>query len=223
MAETKIAYERFTDRSRKVMNLAHQEARQLNHEYVGTEHVLLGLAKKGSGVAGHVLRVLDVTPDKIREEIARVVEPQKDEAVAMGRLPQTPRLKECLAFALEEAKALNHNYVGTEHLLLGICREGQNIAAQVLKNLGVSVEKAREEVLALLGTGEKPAAPDEQDETTGADYIDSLTVHATVVDVLRKRFCERKLSDMAMEVLQAEIEDLLAFWCALPLAKKSGT
>ncbi len=109
-------YERFTDRARKVMQLANQEAQRFNHEYVGTEHVLLGLIKEGSGVAANVLRNLDVDLRKIRNEVEKIVQ-AGPEMVTMGKLPQTPRAKKVIEYAIEEARNLNHNYVGTEHLL----------------------------------------------------------------------------------------------------------
>jgi ATP-dependent Clp protease ATP-binding subunit ClpA len=145
-------YERFTDRARKVMQLANQEAQRFNHEYVGTEHVLLGLIKEGSGVAANVLRNLDVDLRKIRNEVEKIVQ-AGPEMVTMGKLPQTPRAKKVIEYAIEEARNLNHNYVGTEHLLLGLLREQEGVAAQVLMNLNLKLEEVREEVLNLLGHG----------------------------------------------------------------------
>src|SRR5215211_5072745 len=145
-------YERFTDRARKVMQLANQEAQRFNHEYVGTEHVLLGLVKEGSGVAANVLKNLDVDLRKIRVEVEKIVQSGPD-MVTMGKLPQTPRAKKVIEYAIEEARNLNHNYVGTEHLLLGLLREQEGVAAQVLMNLGLKLEEVREEVLNLLGHG----------------------------------------------------------------------
>jgi ATP-dependent Clp protease ATP-binding subunit ClpC len=145
-------YERFTDRARKVMQLANQEAQRFNHEYVGTEHVLLGLVKEGSGVAANVLKNLDVDLRKIRLEVEKIVQ-SGPEMVTMGKLPQTPRAKKVFEYAIEEARNLNHNYVGTEHLLLGLLREQEGVAAQVLMNLGLKLEDVREEVLNLLGHG----------------------------------------------------------------------
>jgi ATP-dependent Clp protease ATP-binding subunit ClpC len=145
-------YERFTDRARKVMQLANQEAQRFNHEYVGTEHVLLGLVKEGSGVAANVLRNLDVDLRKIRIEVEKIVQSGPD-MVTMGKLPQTPRAKKVIEYAIEEARNLNHNYVGTEHLLLGLLREQEGVAAQVLMNLSLKLEEVREEVLNLLGHG----------------------------------------------------------------------
>jgi ATP-dependent Clp protease ATP-binding subunit ClpC len=145
-------YERFTERARKVMHLANQEAQRFNHEYIGTEHVLLGLVKEGSGVAANVLKNLDVDLRKIRLEVERIVQ-SGPEMVTMGKLPQTPRAKKVIDYAIEEARNLNHNYVGTEHLLLGLLREQEGVAAQVLMNLGLKLEEVREEVLNLLGHG----------------------------------------------------------------------
>src|SRR6476620_7054773 len=145
-------YERFTDRARKVMQLANQEAQRFNHEYIGTEHVLLGLIKEGSGVAANVLKNLDVDLRKIRLEVEKLVQ-SGPEMVTMGKLPQTPRAKKVIEYSMEEARNLNHNYVGTEHILLGLLREQEGVAAQVLMNLGLKLEEVREEVLNLLGHG----------------------------------------------------------------------
>ena len=145
-------FERFTDRARKVMALANQEAQRFNHEYIGTEHILLGLVKEGSGVGANVLKNLDVDIKKLRLEIEKLVKSGPD-MVTMGKLPQTPRAKKVIEFAIEEARALNHNYVGTEHILLGLLRETEGIAAQVLMNLGLKLEDVRQEVLNLLGAG----------------------------------------------------------------------
>ncbi len=145
-------FERFTDRARKVMALANQEAQRFNHEYIGTEHILLGLVKEGSGVGANVLKNLDVDLRKVRLEVERLVK-AGPEMVTMGKLPQTPRAKKVIEYAIEEARNLNHNYVGTEHLLLGLLREHDGVAAQVLMNLGLKLEQVREEVLNLLGAG----------------------------------------------------------------------
>ncbi|MGQ9574941.1 MAG: ATP-dependent Clp protease ATP-binding subunit [Thermoguttaceae bacterium] len=145
-------YERFTDRARKVMQLANQEAQRFNHEYIGTEHILLGLIKEGSGVAANVLRNLDIDLRKIRLEVEKLVQSGPD-MVTMGKLPQTPRAKKVIEYSMEEARNLGHNYVGTEHILLGLLREQEGVAAQVLMNLGLKLEEVREEVLNLLGHG----------------------------------------------------------------------
>src|SRR6478736_4814938 len=156
-------YERFTDRARKVMQLANQEAQRFNHEYIGTEHILLGLVKEGSGVAANVLKNLDVDLRKIRLEVEKIVQSGPD-MVTMGKLPQTPRAKKVIEYAIEEARNLNHNYVGTEHLLLGLLREHDGVAAQVLMNLGLKLEEVREEVLNLLGAGVESEEPQAQEK-----------------------------------------------------------
>src|SRR5918911_1398111 len=148
-------YERFTDKARKVMQLANQEAQRFNHEYIGTEHILLGLVKEGTGVAANVLKNLDIDLRKIRMEVEKIVQAGPD-MVTMGKLPQTPRAKKVIEYSIEEARNLNHNYVGTEHLLLGLLREQEGVAAQVLMNLGLKLEDVREEVLNLLGHNPMP-------------------------------------------------------------------
>ena len=150
-------FERFTDRARKVMALANQEAQRFNHEYIGTEHILLGLVKEGSGVGANVLKNLDIDLRKVRLEVEKLVKSGPD-MVTMGKLPQTPRAKKVIEYAIEEARSLNHNYVGTEHLLLGLLRETDGVAAQVLMNLNLKLEEVREEVLNLLGAGMDSAA-----------------------------------------------------------------
>jgi len=138
------------------MQLANQEAQRFNHEYIGTEHILLGLVKEGSGVAANVLKNLDVDLRKIRIEVEKIVQTGPD-MVTMGKLPQTPRAKKVIEYAMDEARNLNHNYVGTEHLLLGLLREQEGVAAQVLMNLGMKLEDVRDEVLNLLGHGMESA------------------------------------------------------------------
>ena len=141
------------------MALANQEAQRFNHEWIGTEHILLGLVKEGSGVGATVLKNLDVDIKKLRLEVEKLVKSGPD-MVTMGKLPQTPRAKKVIEYAIEEARALNHNYVGTEHILLGLLRESEGIAAQVLMNLGLKLEDVRQEVLNLLGAGVEDAPND---------------------------------------------------------------
>ncbi len=145
-------FERFTDRARKVMALANQEAQRFNHDVIGTEHILLGLVKEGSGVGATVLKNFDVDIKKLRLEVEKHVKSGPD-MVTMGKLPQSPRAKKVIEYAIEEARALNHNYVGTEHILLGLLRESEGIAAQVLLSLGLKLEEVRQEILNLLGAG----------------------------------------------------------------------
>jgi hypothetical protein len=142
--------ERFTYRSRKVMQLANQAAQRFRHEYIGTEHILLGLVNEGSGAAAKVLENLDIASNKIQSAIEWLVQSGPD-MVTIGKLPQTPRAKKVIEYAIEEARKLNHGYVGTEHLLLGLLREEEGVAAQVLIKFGLKLEIVRNEVLTVLG------------------------------------------------------------------------
>ncbi len=149
----------FTDRVRKVLAMARDEAIRLQHDYVGTEHVLLGLIREGEGVAAAVLTNLNADLDQIHEQIEESVRPGKA-TIALGELPYTTRAKKVLEFAMTEARELDHSYVGTEHLLLGLLREEKGIAAQVLNAVGISLEEARAETLKVLGT-DASAGPSE--------------------------------------------------------------
>jgi hypothetical protein len=138
-------YDRFTDRARKVMQLANQEAKRFNHEYIGTEHILLGLLQEGSGVAVNVLKNLGFDLRKIRLEVEKIAQSGPD-MVTMAKLPQTPRARNVIGYAIEEASNLEHNHLGTEHLLLGLLREQEGLAGQVLLNLGLKLEEVREKL-----------------------------------------------------------------------------
>src|SRR6476661_3355914 len=142
----------FTDRVRKVLQMAREEAARLHHEYVGTEHILLGLIREGEGVAAAVLTNLNVDLEEIQQKIEETVKKGKAAAAAGPDLPYTSRAKKVLELAMSEARELNHSYVGTEHLLLGLLREEKGIAAQVLTDAGVNLDAARAETLRLLGT-----------------------------------------------------------------------
>ncbi|MBE3098620.1 MAG: ATP-dependent Clp protease ATP-binding subunit [Planctomycetes bacterium] len=166
-------FERFTDRARKVMALANQEAQRFNHEYVGTEHVLLGLVKEGQGVAANVLHNLQVDLKKIRLEVEKIVKSGPN-MVTMGKLPQTPRAKKVIEFAIEEARNLGHNYVGTEHLLLGLLREHDGVAAQVLMNLGLKLDDVRAEVLNILGASQEAEGAGQEEERRGKSKTPAL-------------------------------------------------
>src|SRR5213596_625939 len=148
----------FTDRVRKVLQMAREEAARLHHEYGGTEHILLGLIREGEGVAAAVLTNLNVDLEEIQQKIEETVKKGKAAAAAGPDLPYTSRAKKVLELAMSEARELNHSYVGTEHLLLGLLREEKGIAAQVLTDAGVNLEQARAETLRLLGS-EMPSTP----------------------------------------------------------------
>ena len=140
------ALNNFTPRAQQVLALARKEADRFNHNFVGTEHLLLGLIKLGQGVAVNVLQKLGLDLESVRREVEKQVGTGPDQKM-MGNIPYTPRVKKVLALAQKEAKALNHTYVGTEHILLGLLREGDGVASRVLKNLDVDIEQTRQEIL----------------------------------------------------------------------------
>ena len=148
----------FTERVRKVLAMAREEAARLHHEYVGTEHILLGLIREGEGVAATVLQNLNVELDEIQQKIEETVKKGKAAQATGPDLPYTSRAKKVLELAMAEARELNHSYVGTEHLLLGLLREEKGIAAQVLTDAGVNLDAARAETLRILGTEMPPAS-----------------------------------------------------------------
>ena len=145
-------FNRFTERARKVIILAKEEARRLQHNYIATEHLLLGILKEGEGVAAAVLHRMDINFEKVKREIEKLVEPGVNIGKS-GDMPFTPRAKKALELSGEEARAMGHNYIGTEHLLLGLMREGEGIAAQVLQGFGLNIDKVRSEIMNLLGAG----------------------------------------------------------------------
>ncbi len=147
-----IMFNRFTERARKIIVYAKEEARRFNHDYIGTEHLLLGLVREGEGVAAAVLQKLGLDLETIRVEVEKLVQPGPQTQV-LGDIPFTPRSKKALELSAEEARALGHNYIGTEHLLLGLVKEGEGMAYRVLLNLGLDLGKIRNEVMELLGSG----------------------------------------------------------------------
>jgi ATP-dependent Clp protease ATP-binding subunit ClpC len=149
-------FERFTDAARRVLVLAQEEARLLNHNFIGTEHILLGLLHEGEGVGARALAALDVNLSDAREKVEAAVAPA--DGPISGSPPFTPRAKKVLELSLREALQLGHSYIGTEHLLLGLVREGEGVAAQVLVSLGADLSRARQEVIVLLA-GHAPEAP----------------------------------------------------------------
>ena len=141
-------FERFTDRARRVVVLAQEEARMLNHNYIGTEHILLGLIREGEGVAAKALESLGISLDAVRQQVEEIIG-QGQEAPS-GHIPFTPRGKKVLELSLRESLQLGHNYIGTEHILLGLIREGDGVAAQVLVRLGADLNRVRHQVIQLI-------------------------------------------------------------------------
>jgi ATP-dependent Clp protease ATP-binding subunit ClpA len=140
-------FDRFTDRARQVIVLAQDEARALRHNYIGTEHLLLGLLREEDGVGRRVLESLSISADSVRLQVVRIVGEGEGEAVPAGQIPFTPRAKKVLELALREGLALGHNYIGTEHILLGIARENDGVAARILRELGADAETIRDAVI----------------------------------------------------------------------------
>ena len=141
-------FERFTDRARRVVVLAQEEARMLNHNYIGTEHILLGLIHEGEGVAAKALESLGISLEAVRQQVEEII--GQGQQAPSGHIPFTPRAKKVLELSLREALQLGHNYIGTEHILLGLIREGDGVAAQVLIKLGADLNRVRQQVIALL-------------------------------------------------------------------------
>jgi ATP-dependent Clp protease ATP-binding subunit ClpA len=178
-------FERFTDRARKVMALANQEAQRFNHEYIGTEHILLGLVKEGSGVGANVLKNLHVDLHKLRLEVERLVK-AGPEPVTMGKLHQTPRAKRVIEHAIAESRSLHDKYVGTEHVLLGLLREPDGIAAQVLMKLGLKLEEVRQKVLEQVGAWGDSTFVAEAHAVRGEPLKDDVAVG--LLEVLIRQF-----------------------------------
>jgi ATP-dependent Clp protease ATP-binding subunit ClpC len=155
-------FERFTDRARRVVVLAQEEARMLNHNYIGTEHILLGLIHEGEGVAAKALETLDISLEAVRQQVEEII--GQGDQTPSGHIPFTPRSKKVFELTLREALQLGHNYIGTEHILLGLIREGEGVAAQVLVRLGADLNRVRQQVIQLLHgyQGKEPASwPDQ--------------------------------------------------------------
>ncbi|HUF94869.1 MAG TPA: ATP-dependent Clp protease ATP-binding subunit [Acidimicrobiia bacterium] len=172
-------FERFTDRARRVVVLAQEEARLLNHNYIGTEHILLGLLNEGEGIAAQALESLDIDLASVREEVVKIIGQGKQSP--SGHIPFTPRAKKVLELSLREALQLGHNYIGTEHILLGLIREGEGVAAQVLQQLGAELQKVRQTVIQLLSG---PGGSEEQgpQPAGGAGGRESPSSGSTVLD-----------------------------------------
>jgi ATP-dependent Clp protease ATP-binding subunit ClpA len=149
-------FERFTDRARRVVVLAQEEARMLNHNYIGTEHILLGLIHEGQGVAAQALTSLGISLEAVRQQVEEII--GLGQQAQSGHIPFTPRAKKVLELSLREALQLGHNYIGTEHILLGLIREGEGVAAQVLVRLGADLNRVRQQVVHLVHSekGDRP-------------------------------------------------------------------
>ena len=184
-------FERFTDRARRVVVLAQEEARMLNHNYIGTEHILLGLIHEGEGVAAKALESLGISLDAVRQQVEEIIGQGQQAPSPSEGIPFTPRAKKVLELSLRESLQLGQNYIGTEHILLGLIREGDGVAAQVLVSLGCDLNRARQQVIQLLHghPGKQPALL-----TIGEELGDRLASMAARLAVI-----ERMLGDAAAE------------------------
>jgi ATP-dependent Clp protease ATP-binding subunit ClpC len=174
-------FERFTDRARRVVVLAQEEAKMLNHNYIGTEHVLLGLIHEGEGVAAKALESLDISLEAVREQVQEII--GQGQQAPTGHIPFTPRAKKVLELSLREALQLGHNYIGTEHILLGLIREGEGVAAQVLVKLGADLNRVRQQVIQLLSgyQGKDPVSVGGSDSSSdkGSQVLDQFGTNLT--------------------------------------------
>jgi len=166
-------FNRFTERARKVVLLAKEEAKRFNHDYIGTEHILLGLVREGEGVAAAVLASMGLSADKIRIEVEKFVQPGPSTVIS-GDIPFTPRAKKVIELSMDEARNLGHNYIGTEHLLLGLIREGEGVASQVLISMGLDLEKVRMEIMGLLGSSIPGYGQEEKTKKGKTPALDSF-------------------------------------------------
>jgi ATP-dependent Clp protease ATP-binding subunit ClpC len=174
-------FQRFTDRARRVVVLAQDEARMLGHNYIGTEHILLGLIHEGDGVAAKALTAMGIGLEATRQQVEEII--GRGQGASEGHIPFTPRAKKVLELSLREALQLGHDYIGTEHILLGLIREGDGVAAQVLVGFGADLNRVRQQVIQLLhgssGPGFAPGGPD--------DLRERLTAIAARLAVIERR------------------------------------
>ena len=167
-------FERFTDRARRVVVLAQEEARMLNHAHIGTEHLLLGLVHEGQGVAARALEALGISLAEVRREVEEII--GRGERPPSGHIPFTPRAKKVLELSLRESNQLGHQYIGTEHILLGLLREGEGVAAQVLVKMGTDLNRVRQQVIELLHgqSGDRPPSGRRVRARSGGDILDLI-------------------------------------------------
>ena len=197
-------FERFTDRARQVVVLAQEEARMLNHNYIGTEHILLGLIHEGEGVAARALESLGISLDAVRQQVEEIIGQGQQAPPEPEHIPFTPRAKKVLELAWRESQQLGHNYIGTEHILLGLIREGDGVAAQVLVGLGADMNRVRQQVIQLLHGSQGTDAP-------GAGSRRGKRARARLLDDALARIdsLDRRLAAIEGQVgLRPDLEDL---------------
>jgi ATP-dependent Clp protease ATP-binding subunit ClpA len=198
----KEAFEKFTERAREALSLAQDEAKRFNHNYIGTEHILLGLLREGEGVAALVLTRMGVGLDAMRDEVERII--GRGDFMIVGEVGLTPRAKKVMELAVDEARRRRQGYVGTEHLLLGLVREGEGIAAKVLKQFGVTPEVVRLQVIEVLGTGGRAAEPVGPKANVITCRVDDRDLDA--IDALVEAGIRSTRSDAASWLISAGID-----------------
>jgi ATP-dependent Clp protease ATP-binding subunit ClpC len=171
-------FERFTDRARRVVVLAQEEARMLNHNYIGTEHILLGLVHEGDGVAAKAMAAMEISLEKVRQQVEEII--GRGAQAPSGHIPFTPRAKRVLELSLRESLQLGHNYIGTEHILLGLIREGEGVAAQVLVRLGADLNRVRQQVIQLVHGGKGEAEEADLPRSALARGLSLGEIHETL-------------------------------------------
>jgi ATP-dependent Clp protease ATP-binding subunit ClpA len=201
-------FERFTDRARRVVVLAQEEARILNHNYIGTEHILLGLLREDEGVAAQALKALDISLETVRQQVEEII--GQGQQARSGHIPFTPRAKKVLELSLREALQLGHNYIGTEHILLGLIREGHGVAAQVLVRLGADLDRVRQQVVELVDALEgetetsRPLAVTPRARERGGEVLRMLRVISARLEAIEQHLGIAKQHDGAHGQAPAE-------------------
>ena len=217
-------FDKFTERARKVLSLAQEEAQRFQHNYIGTEHLLLGLVREGEGVAAKVLGNLGVELNKVRSAVEYII--GRGDRIVLGEIGLTPRAKKVIELAVDEARRLNHHYIGTEHLLLGLVREGEGIAAGVLESLGVNLEKVRTQTIQVLGQAGMPQKSQEPRAGSVPQLMLVLLTEARNVLVIvmqeKEQALQKKEYERAAELgkreknLRESILKLETFWHLQP-------
>jgi ATP-dependent Clp protease ATP-binding subunit ClpC len=220
-------FERFTERARQVVVLAQEEARTLKHNYIGTEHILLGLLREEKGLAARVLETLDITVERVRAQVVAIV--GSGEEVTSGQIPFTPRAKKVLEMALREALSIGHNYIGTEHILLGLVRENEGVAARILLDFDANSEKIRNRVLHMLGEPgehgyESAGAPAPAPAVEASIHVGfAEPVRELLVTAAARALADRRTEVELPDLLLAIVEDeSLSSTIAKQLIDRSG-
>jgi ATP-dependent Clp protease ATP-binding subunit ClpA len=197
-------FERFTDRARRVVVLAQEEARMLNHGYIGTEHLLLGLIQEEEGVAAKALESLGISLEAVRSQVEEII--GQGQAAPTGHIPFTPRAKKVLELSLREALQLGHNYIGTEHILLGLIREGEGVAAQVLQKLGADLNRVRQTVIQLLSGYTGRAEPSVSFESV-PPFESAHDLASSLTQIVGRGKAIRLLAERLAEELATALDD----------------